>query len=93
MWKRHGYDMSFLGPHHTPKLSFLLVPKQETNSKPDTQQPNILKLNAMIMMHMLPKEESKWIDSQILPFYSNFRESIRLFDFRKNSAKHGLVNK
>ena len=85
--------MSVLGTHHSPKLSFLLVPKQETDSKPDTQQPNILTLNTMIVMHMLPKEGSKWTDSQILPFYSNFRESIRLFDFRKNSAEHGSVDK
>ena len=34
---RRGYDMSVLGAHHTPKLSFVLVPKQETEFKPDTQ--------------------------------------------------------
>ena len=85
--------MSVLGTHHTPKLSFLLVIKQETDSKPDTQQPNILKLKAMIVMHMLPKEGSKWTDAQILPFYSNVKESIRLFDFRKNSVEHGSVDK
>ena len=84
--------MSVLGNHHTPKLSFLLVPKQETNSTPDTQKPNILTLNAMIVMHMLLKEGSKWTNSQPLPFYSNFRGSIRSFDFRKNLAKHGSVN-
>ena len=85
--------MSVLGTHHTPKLSFLLVPKQETDSKSDTQEPNILKLNALIVMPMLPEEGSKWVDLQILPFYSNFRGSIRLFDFRKNSAEHGSVDK
>ena len=85
--------MSVLGTHHTPKLIFLLIPKQETDSKPDTQKPNILKLNAMIVMHMLPREGSKWTEAQILPFYSNVRESIRLFDFQKNSAEHGSGNK
>ena len=85
--------MSVLGTHHTPKLSFLLIPKKETDSKPDTQQPNILKLNAMIVMHMLPREGSKWAEAQILPFYSNVRESIRLFDFQKNSTEHSSVNK
>ena len=85
--------MSVLGTHHTPKLSFLLIPKKETDSKPNTQQPKILKLNAMIVMHMLPREGSKWTEAQILPFYLNIRESIRLFDFQKNSAEHVLVNK
>ena len=85
--------MSVLGTHHTPKLTFLLIPKQETNSKPDTQQPNILKINGMIVMHMLPGEGSKWTEAQILPFYSNVRESIRLFDFQKNSTERGSVNK
>ena len=73
--------MSVLGTHHIPKLSFLLVLKQETDSKLDTQEPNILKLNALIVMPMLPGEGSKWADSQILPFYSNFRGSIRLLTF------------
>ena len=73
--------MSVLGTHHTPKLSFLLVPKQETDSTPDIQQPNILTLNAMIVMNMLLKEGSKWTDSQPLPFDSNFRGFIRSFDF------------
>ena len=51
--------MSVLDTHHTPKLSFLLVPKQETDSKPDTQETNKLKLNDMIVMHMLPKGRIK----------------------------------
>ena len=51
--------MSVLDPHHTPKLSFLLVPKQETDSKLNTQETNILKLNDMIVMHMLPKRRIK----------------------------------
>ena len=51
--------MSVLDTHHTPKLSFLLVPKQEIDSKPDTQETNILKLNDMIMMYMLPKGRIK----------------------------------
>ena len=51
--------MSVLDTHHTPKLSFFLVPKQEKNSKPDTQETNILKLNDMIVMHMLPKGRIK----------------------------------
>ena len=45
--------MSVLDTHHTPKISFLLVPKQEIDSKPDTQETNTLKLNDMIVMHML----------------------------------------
>ena len=32
-------------------------------------------------------------NSQILPFISKFRGSLSLFDFLKNSAKHGLVDK
>ena len=51
--------MSVLDTHHTPKLSFLLVPKQEINSKPNTQETNILKLNDIIVMHMLPKGRIK----------------------------------
>ena len=51
--------MSVLETHHTPKLSFLFVPKQEIDSKPDTQETNILKLNDMIVMHMLPKRRIK----------------------------------
>ena len=51
--------MSVLDTHHTPKLSFLLIPKQETDSKPDTQETNILKLNDLILMHMLPKGRIK----------------------------------
>ena len=47
--------MSVLDTHHTRKLSFLLVTKQETNSKPDTEETNILTLNDMIVMRMLPK--------------------------------------
>ena len=84
--------MSVSGTHHTPKLSFLLVLKQKTDSTSDTQQPNILTLNAMTVMHMLLKEGSTWTDSQPLPFDSNFRGSIRSFDFRKNSAEHGSID-
>ena len=51
--------MSVLDTHHTSKISFLLVPKQETDSKLDTQETNILKLNDMIVMHMLPKGRIK----------------------------------
>ena len=51
--------MSVLDTDHTPKLSFLLVPKQETDSKLDTQETNILKLNDMIVMHMLLKGRIK----------------------------------
>ena len=51
--------MSVLDTHPTPKFSFLLVPKQETGSKPDTQETNIRKLNDMIVMHMLPKGRIK----------------------------------
>ena len=51
--------MRVLDTHHTPKLSSLLVPKPETNSKPDTQETNILKLNDMIVMHMLIKGRIK----------------------------------
>ena len=47
--------MSILDTHHTPKLSFLLVPEKETDSKLDTQETNILKLNDLIVMDMLPK--------------------------------------
>ena len=83
--------MSVLGTHHTTKISFFLVPKQKTDSTPDTQQPNILTLNAMIVMHMLLKEGSKLSDSQPLPFYSNIRGSVRSFDFRKNLAEHGSI--
>ena len=51
--------MSVLDTHHTLKLSFLLVPKQETDSKPDTQENIILKLNDTSVMHMLPKGRIK----------------------------------
>ena len=86
--------MSVLDTHHTPKLNFLLVPKQETYSKPDTQETNILKLNDMIVMHMFPKGMIKMDRlTNLAFFFTNFRGSIRLFDFRKNSAKHGSVDK
>ena len=51
--------MSVLDTHHTPKLSFLLVPNQETDSKLDTQENNKLKLNDTSVMHMLPKGRIK----------------------------------
>ena len=51
--------MSVFDTHHTPKLRFLLIPKQEIDSKPDTQETNILKLNNMSVMHMLPKGRIK----------------------------------
>ena len=51
--------MTILDTHNTPKLSFLLVPKQETDLKQDAQENNILKLNDTSMMHMLPKGRIK----------------------------------
>ena len=51
--------MSVLDTHHTPKLSFLLVPKQEIDSKLDTQENNIPKLNDTSVMHMLTKGRIK----------------------------------
>ena len=51
--------MSVLDTHHTPKISFLLVPKKETDSKPDTHENNILKLNDTSVMHMLAKGRIK----------------------------------
>ena len=51
--------MSVLDTHHTPKLSVLLVPKKEIDSKLDTPETNLLKLNDMIVMHMLPKGRIK----------------------------------
>ena len=35
-----AYVISVLDTHHTPKLSFLLVPKQETDSKQNTLKNN-----------------------------------------------------
>ena len=54
--------MSVLDTNHTPKVYFLLVPKQETYSKPDKKKKKrttILKLNDLIVMHMLPKGKIK----------------------------------
>ena len=85
--------MSVLDTHHTPKLSFLLVPKQETDSKLDTQETNILTLHDMIVMRMLPKGRIKMDLPTNLALFINFRGSIKLFDFRKNSAEHGSVDK
>ena len=73
--------MSVLDTHHTPKLIFLLVPKQETDSKPDTQETNILKLNDIIMMHMFPKERIKMDRLSNLAFFYKFKrihEVVRL---------------
>ena len=65
--------MSVLDTHHTPKLSFLLVPKQEIDSKPDTQENNIRKLNDMIVMHMLPKGKIKMDKLTNLAFVYKFQ--------------------
>ena len=73
--------MRILDTHHTPKLSFLLVPKQETNSKPDTQETNILKLNDMIVTHMLPKGRIKMGQLTNLALFYKFKriyEVVRL---------------
>ena len=65
--------MNVLDTHHTPKLSFLLVPKQETDSKPDTQETNILKFNDMMVMHMLPKGRIKMDRRTNLAFFYKFQ--------------------
>ena len=73
--------MSVLDTHHTPKLSFFLIPKQETDSKPDTQETNILKLNDMIVMHMLLKGRIKMDRLTNLALFYKFQrihEVVRL---------------
>ena len=65
--------MSILDTHHTPKLSFLLVPKQEIDSRLDTQETNIRKLNDLIVMHMLPKERIKMDQLTVLALLYKFQ--------------------
>ena len=65
--------MSVLDTHHTPKLSFLLVPKKEIGSRLDTQETNIRKLNDLIVMHMLPKERIKMDQLTILALLYKFQ--------------------
>ena len=83
--------MSVLDTHHTPKLSFLLVPKQETDSKLDTQETNILKLNDLIVMHMFPKGSMDRHTNLALLF--KFQWIHKVFDFQKNSVEHDSVDK
>ena len=80
MKDRREYKMSVLGTHHTPKLSFLLVLKQELTLDRTHTRHNAT--NTKTVVHMLKKIEDQFGLTHIPLFCSTFREGIQIFDFR-----------
>ena len=61
MKDRREYKMSVLGTHHTPKLSFLLVLKQELALDRTHTRHN--ETNTKTVVHLLRNRGSIWTDS------------------------------
>ena len=80
--------MTVSGTHHTPKLNFLLVPKQEWTLN-RTHTHDILKSNTMPVMHMLISRRSNWTDSHCCFFDRGSQDAYKCLTFGKNSVEIG----
>ena len=73
--------MSVLGTHHTPKLSFLLVLKQEPTLNRTHTRHNAT--NTKIVMHMLKNRGLIWTDSHSHCFARRSEKAYRHLTFGK----------
>ena len=81
MKDRREYNMSVLGTHHTPKLSFLLVPKQEWTLSKTHIRPT--KTNTKTVLHMLRNRGSIWTDSHCRCFARSSQNAYKYLTYRK----------
>ena len=73
--------MSVLGTHHTPKLSFLLVLKQELTL--DRTHSRLHATNTKTVVHMLKDRGSIWTDSHTHCFARCSVKAYRYLTFGK----------
>ena len=81
MKDRREYKMSVLGTHHTPKLSFLLVLKQELTLDRTHTRHNAT--NTKTVVHMLKNRGSIWTDSHSHCFARRSEKAYRYLTFGK----------
>ena len=81
MKDRLEYKMSVLGTHHTPKLSFLLVLKQERTLDRTPTRRNAT--NTKTVVHMLKNRGSIWTDSHSHCFAQRSEKAYKYLTFGK----------